>query len=91
MKAFAPNGSQIIGTFENITARAEIVADTFTKLPDGTLEFEYAGGTEVFWDDQRTIQKDGEDIYLAEDGTEWKQSELTLRDEEEDEDDEATA
>ncbi len=79
MKAFAPNGSQIIGTLENLTGRAEIVADTFTKAEDGTLEFEWEGGTEVFWDDQRTIERDGEDIYLAEDGTEWKASEIELR------------
>lgn len=85
MKAYAPNGSQIIGTLERLAGRAEITADSFKRAAGGTIEHEWEGGTEIFYDDQRTVQRDGEDVYLAEDGTDWKESELALLNDEESE------
>lgn len=83
MKAFAPNGSQIIGTLEQLSGRAEIAADSFSKDPgiDGGVQFEWQGGTEIFYDDQETVVEDGERIFLAEDGTEWPENQITLREE----------
>jgi len=77
MYAFAPNGSQIIGTLERVSARAEIDVDTFVKK-DGKLLFDFAGGTEIFWDDQYTVTRKGEVVFLADDGSEWTESEIFL-------------
>lgn len=55
MQAFAPNGSAILGTLEKLSGRAEVTQGGYTKNPDGTLEFEYQGGTEIFYDDQETV------------------------------------
>ncbi len=56
MRAFAPNGSPILGTLERLSGRAEVSEDSWTKNQDGTVDFEYQGGTEIFYDDQETRQ-----------------------------------
>lgn len=78
MQAYAPNGSLILGTLDTVQCRAEISG--FTRNAAGEMEAEYAGGSEVFWDEQRTVERDGELVFLAEDGSDWKLSELTFRD-----------
>lgn len=89
MHAYSPNGTPIIGTLETITARAEISADTFARNADGSIVFEYEGETEVFWDDQETVRRNGEVIYLDEDGGEWTAAQIVLKDDDEEDDDEA--
>jgi len=66
MKTYkAPNGLEIIGTLETLTARAEIVGINDNGEP------EYSGHTEVFWDEQRTVTKDEKYVFLDYDGNEW--------------------
>lgn len=79
--AFAPNGSQIIGTLEKLSGRAEIVADTFERLPNGDLDFDWQGGMEIFYDDQETVVVHGNRVFLAEDGTEWPEAVVLVQDE----------
>jgi hypothetical protein len=83
MKAFAPNGLQILGTLEMIQGRAEIECATFGRDEKGVVTFEYAGDTEIFWDEQKTAQKNGHDIFLDEEGWEWTEEELVLREDDE--------
>ena len=67
MAQFAsPNGVQIVGTLETLTGRANAV-----EFDPVTGEPSYEGGTTIFWDDQKTVERDGKTIYLDEDGDEW--------------------
>jgi len=66
--ARAPNGKLIVGTFEKLFGRADIVAGSFTRDENGTLTFEYEGYTEVFWEEQRTARSNGRPIFLDEEG-----------------------
>jgi hypothetical protein len=52
MKAFSPTGSPIVGTADLIPGNALI--QEFHKLPDGTLEIDWASETDVCWDGQFT-------------------------------------
>jgi hypothetical protein len=72
---YAPNGNLIVGTLETIKGRANVTGWNDDRSP------EYAGSTEIFWDDQRTVQRDGNIICLDEDGEEYPFNECTLRDE----------
>lgn len=73
----SPTGSPIIGTLERLTARAEIIGiDPSTGVP------EYAGGTEIFYDDQTTVKRDGKIVFLDADGEEWTFDQLVLDPEE---------
>lgn len=83
---------EIIGTLDLVPGRANL--NGATRLPDGTLDIDWAGETTMFWDDQKTVQRridDGhplENIYLDEDGNEYLESELELIDGNEPEEDE---
>lgn len=86
MRAFAPNGSPILGTLEKLSGRAEITEDSYKKNPDGTLDFDYQGGTEIFYDDQETVVQEGKRMFLSADGNEWPEDQLVLREGEEEAD-----
>ena len=70
----APNGKSIVGTLETVPGCAW--AATFEVLQDNALSPEYSGETDVWWDGQETVRRDGEDIYLDEDYEEWPESKL---------------
>ena len=70
-------GSPIVGTLERLTGRADSVKDKFQATADGPTH-EYDGYTKVFWDDQRTVTRQGETAYLDEDGTEVVGDEVEL-------------
>src|SRR5215469_8901770 len=63
---FSPRGAKIVGTYARVMVRADIVGFD----PD-TGEPEFEGYTEVFWDTQETVERDGKPLYLDEDGYEW--------------------
>jgi hypothetical protein len=44
---------------------------------------QYTGETEMFWDDQETIERDGKVIFVDEQGEEWTFDELVLAEDEE--------
>lgn len=75
-KATAPNGKAIIGTVETLQAVAHLVA--VTRGEGGELEVEYDGSTDIEWDTQATLRRDGERIFLDEEHNEWKESDLTF-------------
>lgn len=59
---YTPSGLEITGTLEALTGRAHIsgISD------DGTPE--HSGGTEVFLEDGKTVERDGKLVFLDEDG-----------------------
>ena len=77
-KLYAPDGALIVGTLELVTGSAGIIGAT--RQPDGSLDLEYEGGTEMFGDDSKTVERKGQRVFLDEDGSEWLESELLLRD-----------
>lgn len=80
MKLLTPNGDEIVGTLEALTGMA--VTLSFDK--DGTPEYE--GYTEVFWDNQKTVRRNGSMVYLDESGNEWTLDQLAFADDEDGED-----
>ena len=86
MWAFSPNGSPITGTLEKMTGTALTSCDGFERAPDGKLEYHHIGQTDVDWDSQETDTKDGEPLFVDEDGNSWKASQLILCETEEFED-----
>lgn len=76
-KLLSPTSTTIVGLLESCPGRSNISSE-ITRKPDGTFEFEYAGGTEMFWDDQRTVEREGQRVFLDEDGDEWLERELIL-------------
>jgi hypothetical protein len=69
---YSPQGTEIVGTLETITGRASIQDISDTGEPD------YSGGTEVFWDEQKTVLNEaGQAIFLDENGEQWTFDQLT--------------
>ena len=86
MRLYSPNGTLIDGTLDLVPGRCGIVTEDITQNADGTYAFGFDGGTDMFWDDQRTVERDGQRIFLDEDGNEWPENVLVLRDEIEEDD-----
>lgn len=83
MYAFAPNGSPICGTLESVPGCAETVDDSFERNDDGSLDYNHAGETDVWWDDQTTLSTvTGETIFVDRNGNQWAASQLVLSDDE---------
>jgi hypothetical protein len=59
---------EITGTFERLTGVAMI--DDAGLTAAGGLDFEYAGGTTIWWDEQRTAQHCGQRVFIDETGHE---------------------
>lgn len=78
MKAYGLTGRPILGTLERCPGRAEVQHDSFERNPDGSLEFEYSGSTEYFYDDQRTVTRKGLVVFLDDEGSEWTSAQVIL-------------
>lgn len=80
--AVAPDGSRIAGTFERIHGCAEAVPGSWSRDKTGRLAFEYDGHTEVYWNDQRTLEhgQSRERLFVDESGEIWRESQLHLVD-----------
>ncbi len=73
----APNGLPIIGTLEICPCRSDIAK--FRRLSDGTLDFDHSGNTEMFYDEQKTVERHNERVFLDEEGNEWLESQLIVK------------
>lgn len=73
----APNGLPIVGTLEICPCRSTIAQ--FWRLDDGTLDFDYSGNSEMFYDEQRIVERDSQRVFLDEEGNEWLESQLSVR------------
>lgn len=65
---------EIVGTLETLSGVALI--GEVSSLAD----FEYAGETKVWWDDQRTVVRDGQRIFVDDDGEEYLESQVEVID-----------
>lgn len=70
------DGTRITGSFERIYGIAQI--NDFDA--DGSPN--YAGGTDVDWDGQVTVTRNGEEVFTDDDGDEYLRSECKLMTEE---------
>ena len=50
-----------------------------TLDPDGTLEIEWSGDTQLCWDGQHTEEYRWQRIFLDQDAREWREKQLTVR------------
>ena len=73
-------GAEIKGTAEVIEARSDTVGDRFERTPDGSVAFEHDGYTEVYWDSQRMVRRQGETVFIDKNGEEIVASQLELVD-----------
>lgn len=81
-KLYAPDGTEITGTYEKVFGEALIANFDVTRNADGTFDFAYAGGTEINWNSQVTVTRQGQRVFVDEDGGEWLENELVLREDE---------
>jgi hypothetical protein len=72
----APNGLPIVGTPEVCPCRSRIAQ--FWRNRDGTLDFDYGGASEMFFEEQRIVQRRRERVFLDEQGNEWRESQLIV-------------
>ncbi len=71
--------TEVVGTLEELRG----VAYAFSLEVDGSPEYE--GETKMWWDEQRTVMRDGERVWVEDDGTEHLQSQIEYRKENDDE------
>lgn len=69
----APNGLEIKGTLERLAGVSCLVS---LAIKDGKLIYEYDGETEVYWEEQETVQRDGEPVFVDVEGGEWTTRQL---------------
>lgn len=74
----SPKGHDIVGTYERVYGIAPI-----SEINDEG-EPVYAGGTRIDWDSQETLTRDGQRIFVDEDGGEWTFDQLVKAEEMED-------
>jgi hypothetical protein len=74
VKLMAPNGCKIVGTkdlVQGIALVLEVIRDE-----DGGVDVEYVGETEMDWDSQVTVERDGKRVFIDENDEEWTEDQL---------------
>ena len=87
------HGVAVVGTLETIPGCARITDGSARRDASGRIAFDYAGDTEVWWDNQitETDAMSNERLFVDENGDTLPESEVTIVfDEDEDEDEEPT-
>ena len=82
MRAYSPTGSLIVQTLEVVPATSGITPNSF-RMIHGELDFDWDGNTEIEWNDQKTVMRENQRVFVDEEGLEWLESQLVLRKEEE--------
>lgn len=81
MRAIAPNGATIVGTYEIVSGIAWIVGDSFRSTTEG-LDFVYSGDTKIDWDGQQTTTAASETgpqrVFVDENYESWLETEIKL-------------
>ena len=78
MNLVSPQGTVITGTLETISGRSGIIPGSARQNPHGGFAFDHDGETEIVWEDQRAVTRDGERIFLDKNWREFRESELRL-------------
>jgi hypothetical protein len=82
MYAFAPDGTPITGTLERLSGEALVDPESFSRKEDGTLVYDHAGETVVFWDGQETEKRGGKVVFVDDGGDEWTEDQIVLSEDE---------
>lgn len=75
IRLIAPNGKTITGTLEQLQGRAN--ATRFELDDDGTLRPDYHGDTDVWWEGQETVTRDGQMVLVDREGNEFTLDQCT--------------
>jgi len=76
MKEFvSPQGNEIIGTLEHVPGVAVIDMDSASVEGD-SLKFDYEGTTDINWDDQKTVYRGGQRVFVDECHNEFTEDQL---------------
>jgi hypothetical protein len=76
MKVFlSPEGNLIVGTLETVPGVAVIDMDS-ARIENGKLEFDYAGQTDLWWDDQSTQRKKGKRLFVDDEGKSFTEDQI---------------
>jgi hypothetical protein len=67
-------GTRITGTLERIPATQSL--RFVSKGEDGKLTFNFNTGSTIFWDGQVTVEREGQMVFLDENGKEFLESEV---------------
>jgi hypothetical protein len=74
---FSGDFTALVGTLDELQARGEI--NGATRATDGSgVDLEEAGESEVFWDDQSTVERDGFKVMLDDDGGEHSEAQMVI-------------
>ncbi len=69
-------GHEIRGTLETVRGVAEI--ERFSRDEAGKLVFLYSGETVIWWDEQRTVERAGNSVFIDTDGNELVASDIVF-------------
>ena len=75
---YAPTGQRIVGTLERVKGVALIETEVI-QHPNGGLTYVYQGETQIDWDSQQTVEKNGGPVFVDEAGGHWNAAQITLR------------
>ncbi|MCL4722887.1 MAG: hypothetical protein KJZ90_01230, partial [Rhodocyclaceae bacterium] len=75
-KLITKGGEEVTGTYETMPGAAGI--NLATRNSDGTLDIEYAGETDIWWNDQKTVKVNGERQFVTASGKIVPESEVIL-------------
>jgi hypothetical protein len=78
MNLYSPNGAVIKGTSERVYGTARVIGFTYDRKRK-CYEPDYEGGTDIYWDSQETILKNGKRIFIDANGDSWTEDQCTPR------------
>jgi hypothetical protein len=78
MKAYGPNGVEIVASYEIVEANAILAEDSFTRDENGKLDFDYGDESKVDWNSQKIQTVEGKRIFVDDDGNRWNEDDIRL-------------
>ena len=81
MKAYAPDGeTPIVSTVETLLGTCGTEPDSFERDDKGKLTWDWdSNGTKIDWDSAETDTTDNQAIFLDQDGNQWLEDDLILK------------
>jgi hypothetical protein len=77
--ALSPKGTKITCTLETVQGTCGVYFEGVNA--DGKPIFDYDGsGTDVDWNSQETVKRDGKTVFFDENGDEWLEDQITVVD-----------
>lgn len=67
-------------SLEQLTSVSNLAAATEGTADGARFELQYSGDTEIFWDEQKPVIRDGQRVFIDIFGGEWLENQLVLTD-----------